>query len=184
MHSSLSYCICFSAMFLLLSFTPEDKGPELTPGKGGEGMQLFTTPMNEIVQKFGREGLDSSTVEIYAAQTDGTCDHQYFQKFVYKEKGMAFISNNAHDSKGPFSLKEIEFHLPAHAHTSQGIVIGTSTMQDVLKAYGKNSLHWDQDRNLNDAFYYNIAGVSFIFDIAPASVTYNKVIGIRIYPKM
>ncbi|HEY6160396.1 MAG TPA: hypothetical protein VI112_04210, partial [Bacteroidia bacterium] len=139
---------------------------ELVPGKSADGVEVLGA-MKDVVAKYGRTGMDSTVVPFWAQMLDGTCDHFWIETIRYKERGLTFISGKGEKDPGFFSVSEAIFRLPAGAHTTEGIVLGKSTMDEVVNIYGKNELHWNQDALQSNAMYYNHRGISFEFDIDP-----------------
>lgn len=100
----------------------------LVPGKGIEGyVTVGATTSTEIKTKFGAT---TKVVKNYT-EVDGGGKKLYSTEWRYDKQGVTFFFRP--DSDTVFCVK---VKSPYKAKTDKGIVLGTSTMQDVRDAYG------------------------------------------------
>ncbi len=90
-------------------------------GFGVNGIQVGKSDQNDVIKKFGND---------YELVTYGT----YSNKLKYKKLGLSFIYCQSNKDQTIFS---IEIREPFEAATLKGVVLGKSTVEDVLKLYGK-----------------------------------------------
>lgn len=114
---------------LSLSFLDETL-QVLIPGVGIENyVTIDASTKTEIKTKFGS---DFKEVEHYTTQIGTGNKTLYSTELQYKHQGVSFYFRPGSDTV--FALRA---RSPYKCKTGKGIVLGTSTMQDVQDAYGK-----------------------------------------------
>jgi hypothetical protein len=121
----------------------------LIPGVGVEGyVTVNVSTKNEIKVKFGSNGKE---VKHYTSEIETGKKQLYSIELEYKKQGISFYFHP--DSDTVFAL---HVYPPYKGKTSKGIILGTSTMQDVENAYGKTDWFF-----AGDAMFLEYPGVDF-----------------------
>lgn len=102
----------------------------LIPGVGIENyVTVNATTKNAILVKYGKGGTEQKH---YSTQAGTGTKTLFSTELVYKQQGISFYFHPSSDTV--FCIKA---RVPYKAKTEKGIVLGVSTMQDVVNAYGK-----------------------------------------------
>lgn len=143
---NLTFIPVLAAGLISLSFIQQTLGL-LIPGVGIENyVTINATTKNEIKIKYGN---DYKEVNHYSEV--GTGKTLFSVEYVYKKQGVTFYFKPDRDT-----VFAIHVMPPYKAKTSQGIVLGTSTMQDVQDAYGK--VEWSFT---NTQMFLEYPGIAF-----------------------
>ncbi len=90
-------------------------------GKGLESFEIDKTRAKDVIKKLGRQFTEIKHKE-------------HSVQLYYKDLGVSFYYMQGDNTKEIFS---IVFSKPFNGRTSKGIVLGQSTMEDVIKIYGE-----------------------------------------------
>lgn len=144
------FLLAFAVLFAINSVNAQDKKSSsktvqketynlIKEGKGMDGVTIGKSTMDDIIKKFGEE-------------YKWIVNKKYSFQMNYYRLGVAFYICQSDKKKQIFV---IEMKSPYKAKTSKGIILGTSTVEDVEKKYGKLKTGLEY-RGIS--FYYNKVG--------------------------
>lgn len=114
-------------------------------GEGTGGIKLGSSTIADVEKLFGKSKIHK--------EKSKTIDKQYtYNTVTYKKQGLKFFATE----EAPNTIYAIEVEMSG-GRTEKDIVIGTSTMDDVTKAYGEPSY------KSPDSIAYDNLGVVFEF---------------------
>jgi len=117
---------------------------KILDGKGLCSLQVGLSTYNDVVREFGK-------VHKFINH------NKYSIELQYKEKGLSFYYRYYDTNK---TISSIRTYLPFKGKTLKGIILGKSTLKDVVAKHGSTSMKWLSTED-SSTWWFEYPGIEF-----------------------